>query len=188
MDREHVSVDEVVPHQRPDQLTASEHHEVLVRPLPELGHGLRGLPAEQRGETQGSGSSSVLEATYFCVRFSTSVNGLSSVRLGQTEKKSLYVRRPNSRASSRPSIDWYWRLDRIGVRQHPAAVLEAAAAVLVGSAWRLHDSVEGQADESNHVHVRVLLMWSRRRLLTLYTNDLRDIDTDAGPEGLGHKP
>ena len=70
-------------------------------------------------------------------------------------------------------------LDRIGVRQHPTAVLEAAAAVLLGPARRLHDSVEGQADEGNDVHMRVLLVWSRRRLLILYTNDLRDIDTDS---------
>ncbi|HKF16833.1 MAG TPA: hypothetical protein VKF14_06535 [Candidatus Dormibacteraeota bacterium] len=28
--------------------------------------------------------------------------------------------------------------------------------------------------------MRVLLVWSRRRLLTLYTNDFRRIDTDAG--------
>ena len=36
---------------------------------------------------QGSGSASVLDATYFGVRSSTSVNGLS-VRFGQTLKKS----------------------------------------------------------------------------------------------------
>ncbi len=58
-------------------------------------------------------------------------------------------------------------------------MLEAAAAVLVGPARRLNDSVEGQADEGNNVHMRVLLVWSCRRLLILYTNDLRDIDTDS---------
>src|SRR5207245_6753022 len=39
--------------------------------------------------------------------------------------------------------------DRIGVRQRPAAVLEAATRVLVRPARRLHDSVEGETLESS---------------------------------------
>src|SRR5260370_41867330 len=45
----------------------------------------------------GSGGRSVLDATNFWVLLSISVKGLLSVRLGQTEKKSSYVRRPNRR-------------------------------------------------------------------------------------------
>ncbi len=49
MDQEHVLVDEVAPHQRLDELSAAEHHDVLARLLFEPGHGLRGVALEERG-------------------------------------------------------------------------------------------------------------------------------------------
>src|SRR5260370_420833 len=42
VDQEHVLVDEVVPHQRLDQLSAAHYHEILARLLLEPGHGRRG--------------------------------------------------------------------------------------------------------------------------------------------------
>ena len=55
--------------------------------------------------SHGSGSSRVLDATYFCVLLSTSVNGFGSVWCGQKAAKCSYVRRPSSRdpASAMPS-------------------------------------------------------------------------------------
>ena len=49
VDQEHVRVDEVVPHQRLDQFSAAEDHEILARLLLEPCHGLRGVALEKRG-------------------------------------------------------------------------------------------------------------------------------------------
>ena len=49
VDQEHVRVDEVVPHQRLDQFSAAEDHEILARLLLEPGHGLCGVALEKRG-------------------------------------------------------------------------------------------------------------------------------------------
>src|SRR5712691_8877187 len=49
VDQEHVLVDEVAPHQRLDQLSAAEDHEIHARLLLEPGHGLRGVAFEKRG-------------------------------------------------------------------------------------------------------------------------------------------
>jgi hypothetical protein len=49
VDQEHVFVDEVAPHQRLDQLSAAEDHEILAGLLPELGDGLPDVASEQRG-------------------------------------------------------------------------------------------------------------------------------------------
>src|SRR5439155_23532672 len=46
----------------------------------------------------GSGSLRVLDATYFCARFRTSVNGFGWGWFGQKAAKSSNVRRPNSNA------------------------------------------------------------------------------------------
>ena len=49
VDQEHVLIDEVPPHQRLDQLSAAEYHEILAKLLLEPGHGLRGVALEERG-------------------------------------------------------------------------------------------------------------------------------------------
>src|SRR6266568_6862847 len=49
VDQEHVLVDEVAPHQRLDQLSAAEDHEILARLLFEPCHGLRSVAFEKRG-------------------------------------------------------------------------------------------------------------------------------------------
>jgi len=51
VDQEHLLVDEVAPHQRLDQLSAAQDHEILARLLLEPGHGLRGVALEERGVT-----------------------------------------------------------------------------------------------------------------------------------------
>jgi hypothetical protein len=49
VDQQHVLVDEVSPHQRQQELSAPERYQILARPFLELGHGIRGVPLEQRG-------------------------------------------------------------------------------------------------------------------------------------------
>jgi hypothetical protein len=49
VDQEHVGVDEVAPHQRLDQFSAAEYHEILARLLLEPGHGLRSVVRQERG-------------------------------------------------------------------------------------------------------------------------------------------
>src|ERR1700682_4727779 len=47
VDHKHVLVNEIVLHQRPDQLSAAEYHKVLARRLFEPGHGLRSVALEE---------------------------------------------------------------------------------------------------------------------------------------------
>ena len=49
VDQKHVLVDEVAPHQRLDQFSTAEYHEILARLLLEPSHGLRGVALEERG-------------------------------------------------------------------------------------------------------------------------------------------
>ena len=85
MDDQLELVDEVPSHERPYQLAAAEDGEVILAVLLELCDGIAASPLSSVEFFHGSGSFSVVEATYFCVLSSTSVNGLS-VRPGQTLK------------------------------------------------------------------------------------------------------
>src|SRR5690348_2636365 len=49
MDQQHILVYEVAPHQRLDQLSAAEYHDVLAWLLLERSHRLRGVAFEERG-------------------------------------------------------------------------------------------------------------------------------------------
>lgn len=76
--QEDLLVDEAAPHQRLDQLSAAEHHEILARSLLEPGHRLRSVALERRGAVPRQRSSRVVEAMYFRKSFNTAVKGLSS--------------------------------------------------------------------------------------------------------------
>src|SRR5712691_8957774 len=49
VNQEYVLVDEVVPHQRLDQLSAAHHQEILAWLLLERGYGLCGITRQERG-------------------------------------------------------------------------------------------------------------------------------------------
>ncbi len=53
MNHEYVLIDEFVAHQRTDQLSAAEYHDVLAWLLSETGYGLRNVAFEERGVAPG---------------------------------------------------------------------------------------------------------------------------------------
>ena len=83
MDQEHVLVDEVAPHQRPDQLPAAEDHEVLPGCSWSPATASAASPSRRVELRHGSGSWSVVDATYFWVVSSTAVKGFGSGWWGQ---------------------------------------------------------------------------------------------------------
>ena len=147
MDEKHVLVDQPVVHERPDELTAAENDEIASRLLLERSHGPRGLAGRRRELLHGSGSSSVLEATYFRLLFSTSVKDCP---FAAAEAVEVLIRASTEQQSGLrghallgdAGDDWI-------PERRPAAVLEAAPTVLVGAARRLHHAVERQMLEDD---------------------------------------
>src|SRR5438876_6689967 len=94
---------------------------------------------------------SVREATYFRMLFSLDATGsFGSVTRGQWAAKISYVLRPSSSASD-CSVCSMMSLPIISSQyfHRPTAVLEAAIAVFVRAARRLHDPVNGQKCADN---------------------------------------
>jgi hypothetical protein len=145
VDREDVLVDEVALHQRLDQLSASEDHEILARLFLQPCHGARGVALEKRGVAprerllQGGRRHVLLAAVDH--------RGVGVVlRLLGPDGGEVLV--GPSLEQQRPALGdafcHHAAHDRIGVGRRPAAVLEAVAAVLVGVAGCLHHAIERQ--------------------------------------------
>ena len=145
-------------HQRPHSVAAAEIDEVLLAARLSAATASTASPSSRDEFSHGSGSVSVVEATYLCVLLSTSVNGLSvgcSARSRRSARRSggrTAARRPRAMPSPIVSaITWS------AYGRRPAAVREAAPRVLVGSARRLHDAVEREVlDHDDLAHADLL--------------------------------
>ena len=100
-----------------------------------------------------SSSRSVADTTYFGMAFIRSANG-SPARSGQAAAIVCQVRRPYSSASAplKRVVEGAADHLRIEERVRPAAVGEAAVRVLVGAAWRLHDTVQAHELDDHDAH------------------------------------
>ena len=83
MDEQDVRIDEPVAHQRLQEIAAAEDDEVEAWLSLQTRDRLSRVAGESVEFSQGSGSRSVLEATYFCERLRIALYGLS-VRFGHT--------------------------------------------------------------------------------------------------------
>jgi hypothetical protein len=142
VDHEHELVDEVASHQRLDQLPAAQHPEVLARLLLELSNRLGGVAVEERR---------VAPRQRFLQRRRRDVLlglvehlGVRIVRLVGPEREEVFVgpSPEEQRAALRHPLAHLPPHDLVGAGVRPAAVLEPAAVVLVGTARGLHHPVE----------------------------------------------
>src|SRR5829696_1332003 len=183
VDQHRILVDQVVAYQGLDEVAASEHHKVLLRTLPQLGHGLARVALEERGVLPGERLAQGPRRDVL-LRSVEHVGERVRLWLVGPEVVEVLVRAPaeQERASGGDPPSRDVRHDLVAVADLPPAEAELAARVLVGPARRLHDAVERDVREGDDLAHGVVLgrAWSSHPgpdaarctfgALTLYTN------------------